>query len=136
MDFNKNDSGLEQVPRGGGKERRIHPRLDRWGTAWIGVLPEGPKVAGYLCNLSQGGCSIEADAEIPAQRGTSIEVLLRVSGLRLRIAGVIRHLEKSKTRAGIEFSAMSNRKAEQIVKLVKTLAEAGEKGSGNEEIQK
>ena len=102
-------------------ERRAHPRADGWGTAWIGIFPEGTKALGYLLNLGLGGCRIEADDAIPATDNASVEVLLHLRGYTLRLAGVIRHQEESKTKTGIEFTDVSPRKAEQIQKLLDQL---------------
>jgi len=102
-------------------ERRAHPRAHDWGTAWIGIFPEGTKALGYLLDLGLGGCRIEADDAIPATDNASVEVLLHLRGYTLRLAGVIRHQEEGNTRAGIEFADVSPRKAEQIQKLLEQL---------------
>jgi c-di-GMP-binding flagellar brake protein YcgR len=122
MDSTQKDS--EQGPPAadsGAMERRAHPRADGWGTAWIGIFPEGTKALTYLLDLGLGGCRIEADGAIPAGDNASVEVLLHLRGYTLRLAGVVRHLEESKTRAGIEFADVSPRKAEQIQKLLDQL---------------
>jgi len=107
-------------------ERRAHPRTKGWGTAWIGIFPEGTKALGYLVDFGQGGCCIEADDAIPATDKASVEVLLHLKGYTLRLAGVIRHQEESNTKAGIEFMDVSPHKAEQIQKLLELLvAELG-----------
>ncbi len=107
-------------------ERRAHPRAHDWGTAWIGIFPEGTKALGYLLDLGLGGCRIEADEAIQAGDDSSVEVLLHLKGYTLRLAGVIRHQEDGKTRAGIEFTDVCPRKAEQIQKLLDQLiAELG-----------
>jgi c-di-GMP-binding flagellar brake protein YcgR len=122
MDSTRNDS--EQgapAAESGAMERRAHPRADGWGTAWIGIYPEGTKSISYLLDLGLGGCRIEADDAIPAADNSSVEVLLHLKGYTLRLAGVIRHQEESKTRAGIEFTDVNPRKAEQIQKLLDQL---------------
>jgi c-di-GMP-binding flagellar brake protein YcgR len=127
MDSTQKDSEQgAQAAEGGVMERRAHPRADGWGTAWIGIFPEGTKALGYLLDLGLGGCRIEADEAIPAGDNASVEVLLHLRGYTLRLAGVIRHQEEGKTRAGIEFTDVSPRKAEQIQKLLDQLiAELG-----------
>jgi hypothetical protein len=106
------------------RERRTCPRAGCWGTVWINLLPEGVNVVGYLRNLSQRGCYIEADDSIPSRPGGRVEVLLHLGGSTLRLAGVIRHLEENNARAGIEFTNMSPRKAEQIRRLMENIAKA------------
>ena len=76
----------------------------------------------YLVDLSLGGCLVDADEAIPACVNACVEVLLQVDQLTLRLAGVIRHMEK-KTRAGIGFTDLSLRKAEQIHHLLGILIE-------------
>ena len=122
MDSTQKDS--EQGPpaaKSVAVERRAHPRAHDWGTAWIGIFPEGTKALTYLLDLGLGGCRIEADDAIPAGDHASVEVLLHLKGYTLRLAGVIRHQEDGKTKAGIEFADVSPRKAEQIQKLLEQL---------------
>jgi c-di-GMP-binding flagellar brake protein YcgR len=106
---------------GGAKERRGNPRVASWGTAWLGIFPEGTRVICYLLDLGLGGCQIEADGAIPASEGVCVEVLLHLEGSTLRLGGVIRHLEENQTRAGIEFADVSPRKAVQIQNLIDQL---------------
>jgi hypothetical protein len=109
-------------PWHGGKDRRASRRFRFWGIAGINILPDGPMVLCYLLDLGLGGCSVDADEAIPARVNGSVEVLLRVDQLTLRLAGVIRHMEK-KTRAGIGFTDLSLRKVEQIHHLMGMLIE-------------
>lgn len=121
MDSSQTESPLgEPAPKGGTRERRIHQRIDCWGTCWISILPDGIKFLGYPLNLSVGGCYFETDAELPAQVGVNVDVHLSVCGSTLRFAGTILHIEE-KTRAGIEFTQISSRKAEQIQQLTAKL---------------
>jgi c-di-GMP-binding flagellar brake protein YcgR len=102
-------------------ERRAHPRVGGWGTAWIGILPEGTKALSYLLDLGPGGCRVEADEAIPATGHANVEVLLQLKGYTLLLAGVIRHQEENQTKAGIEFIDVNPRKAEKIQKLLDQL---------------
>ena len=122
MDLTPNDSeqGTPSA-ESGTPERRAHPRAKGWGTAWIGIFPEGTKVLGYLLDLGQGGCCIETDDAIPAGGDATVEVVLHLKGYTVRLAGMIRHQEKSDTQAGIEFTDVSPRKADQIQKLLDQL---------------
>ena len=104
-------------PWHGGPDRRADSRFSSWGTAGINILPDGPLVLCYLVDLGLGGCSVDADEAIPACVNACVEVLLQVDQLTLRLAGVIRHMEK-KTRAGIGFTDLSLRKVEQVHHLL------------------
>ncbi len=120
--FKRKDS--EQGPpatEGGAMERRAHPRANGWGTAWIGIFPEGTKALGYLLDLGLGGCRIEADEAIPATDDASVEVLSASEGLHAATGGRDTPPGGGKTRAGIEFTDVSPRKAEQIQKLLDQL---------------
>lgn len=127
MDSERKDA--EQGPpatEGVAVERRAHPRAKSWGTAWIGIFPEGTKSLSYLLDMGLGGCRIEADEAIPATADASVEVLLQLKGSTLRLAGVIRHMEEDQTMAGIEFTEVNPRKAERIQKLIdQIIAELG-----------
>jgi c-di-GMP-binding flagellar brake protein YcgR len=127
MDSARKDS--EQGPpatEGEGRERRANQRANGWGTAWVSVFPEGTKILGYVLDLSLGGCRIEADEAIPATADATVEVLLQLTGSTVRLAGVVRHMEENQTRAGIEFTEVNPRKAEQIQKLIaQIVAEQG-----------
>jgi c-di-GMP-binding flagellar brake protein YcgR len=105
------------------KERRAHPRLNCKGVAEFRILPEGPKLFGFLTNLGMGGCSIECDKEIPATAAyAAVEVQMDVDDYRLRLAGCIRHIE-DEIQAGIQFTDVSSRKEEQIRILMEELVE-------------
>lgn len=102
-------------------ERRAHPRSKGWGTAWIGIFPEGTKALSYLLDLGLGGCRVEADDAIPGANHANVEVLLHLKGYTLLLSGVIRHQEENDTMAGIEFIDVSPRKAGKIQKLLELL---------------
>jgi hypothetical protein len=124
MDFIQKDSAQGSPAEGSaGAEHRVNPRSHCWGTAWINILPDGIKVMSYLIDLGLGGCLIETDSAIPAMIDTSVEVLLNVADFKLRLAGVIRHMD-GETKAGIEFTDLSLRKVEQIHALMAALIQA------------
>ncbi|MGC9158397.1 MAG: PilZ domain-containing protein [Terracidiphilus sp.] len=114
----------ELDPWRGGEDRRAEPRVRYWGTAGIRILPAGTLVLGYLLDLGLGGCLIDLDEAIPAQVGAGVEVLLSLDGFHLRLAGVVGHVEKKRTQAGITFIGLSLRKIEQIHHLMAALIEA------------
>lgn len=103
-------------------EQRVHPRLRCKGIAELRVLPVGGVAVGALFDLSKNGCCILSDIPIPAFEHSNVEVHLKVKGMSLRVAGVVRHVH-GQTRAGIEFLEVSARKAEQIEELMGELVE-------------
>ena len=109
-------------PQAGSRERRVHERLNCWGTCLVSVLPDGTKALSYPLNISAGGCYFESDTELPAEVGTNVELQICVNGCTLRVAGKILHME-GHTHAGIQFSEVSSRNAEQIQRLMAKLAE-------------
>jgi c-di-GMP-binding flagellar brake protein YcgR len=101
-------------------DRRASPRFYWKGTAVIVVPPCGPNVVGVLHDLSEGGCRIELEDGIPCGSGGYIEVVLYVRGFELRQTGIIRRME-GRTRAGIQFLDVTNRRAEQLRHVMKAL---------------
>jgi hypothetical protein len=55
-------------------------------------------------------------------RQSDVEVQIRVDGVTLRLAGVVRRVEERRDVA-LEFTAVSNRKAEQILFLLTEMFE-------------
>ncbi len=129
----ENESG--QKPESGGRERRVYPRSQCWGSAGIKILPDGVWVMGYLIDLGLGGCHIDADSVIPVEIGSRVEALLKLNGFSLRLAGVVAHMEENNLRAGIEFADVSARKEEQIERLMAAILQADkERAKGVEEL--
>jgi hypothetical protein len=98
-------------------EHRRYPRLECGGVADIRVLPNGGKERGTLLNLSKRGCCFMGNDRLRGCSGSNIEVHLKVRGIDLRVAGVIRHVRQG-MRAGIEFVELSERKRDQIEELI------------------
>jgi PilZ domain-containing protein len=104
-------------------EHRRFPRLPCGGTADVRVLPNGSKQTGSLADLSKRGCCFLSDEPLRGCSGSNIEVHLKVRGIDLQVAGVIRHVHQ-RLRAGIEFVELSERKCEQIEELIRELTVA------------
>ena len=102
--------------------RRTEPRFLCRGLAEVRVLPLGGRRSGTLLDLSASGCCIETIDPFPAIENPYVEVILTVSGFKLRIAGVVRRLH-DRQRVGIEFIDVTERKAQQIGDLVEDLIE-------------
>jgi c-di-GMP-binding flagellar brake protein YcgR len=103
-------------------ERRAQPRLRCKGTAEVRILHLGTTIAGTIDDLSAGGCCVLTEARFPPLEQPVVEVILTVNSSTLRVAGVIRNVQKER-RAGIEFVDVTRRKAEQILELVEELKE-------------
>ena len=117
------------------RERRIYPRTHCWGTTWLHILPEGPRIIGYLLNFGLGGCHLDTDSAIQAEVGDRVEVYLELDGAKLLLAGMIVHMEEGNLRVGIEFTDVSERKAEQIQRMMAAILEAEqERQAGVEEL--
>lgn len=101
-------------------ERRAKPRLRCKGIAELIVFPLVKKMPGTLLDLSVNGCCIDTEAPLPPIENPAVEVVLTVSGFKLRLAGVVRNVRRDH-RAGIEFIDVTKRKADQIQELVKDL---------------
>jgi c-di-GMP-binding flagellar brake protein YcgR len=113
---------IESKQDAGARERRAHLRLRCKGMADVLVLPDGPKIAASLIDISQGGCSIATETEILVRPHTPVEVCLSVRDSKLRLAGEIRYL-LDEARAGIQFIEVSSRKKEQIHILMAELVD-------------
>ncbi|MFZ1084785.1 MAG: PilZ domain-containing protein [Terracidiphilus sp.] len=100
--------------------RREHPRLRCAGTAEVHFFPAGIKSLGKVIDLSLGGCCIEVEEPIEEERGTCTEVYFCVMGNTVQVAGVLCNV-RNQVWAGIQFSAMSQRKAGQIQELIEEL---------------
>jgi hypothetical protein len=111
---------LEKTRRRG--DRRTHPRLDCGGDVEMRILPDGPKEVGSLRDLGLGGCRIRFNRALTIHRQSDVEVQIRVDGVTLRLAGVVRRVEERRDVA-LEFTAVSNRKAEQILFLLTEMFE-------------
>lgn len=101
-------------------ERRARPRLRCKGVAEMIVLSIGRRMPGALLDLSVNGCCIETSEPIPPIEQPGVEVVFSVDGFTLRLAGIVRNVRHDH-RAGIEFTGVTQRKAEQIRELVKEL---------------
>ena len=109
--------GVQGMP----DERRTHRRMPCKGLAEVRFLESEMRLHGTLFDLTVAGCCIEMPDPLPEFKEAIVEVHLSVNGVRLRIAGVLRNVRRQR-RAGIEFTEVSSRKAEQIRQLVREVA--------------
>lgn len=110
-------SGSKAGPKAGRDERRKYARLRCKGAAEIRYLEMDARTTGTLVDLSVAGCCIEAGDALPVAENPVVEVHLRVNRSVLCVAGVVRYVRQER-RAGIEFTGMTERKAQQIKDLV------------------
>ena len=101
-------------------ERRTQPRLQCTGTAKVHLFPARIRCDGSLVNMSLGGCCVEVKEPIEEPLGSRVEVYLRVMGMTVQVAGVLCHV-RDQVCAGIQFTGVSCRKAEQINELIEEL---------------
>jgi hypothetical protein len=130
------DSEWKAAEMGPGSENRRYPRLECVGIAYIRLIPNGIKEPGSVVNLSKRGCCFRANKPLCGSAGSTVEVHLKVNGINLRFAGVIRHVHKG-ARAGIEFVIWSERKCRQIDELIAELTEMDKRvGRGRQKVHK
>lgn len=104
------------------REHRKFPRRPCEGIADIRVLPNGGREAGSIADMSRRGCCFVPAAPLRGVAGSRIEIHLKVRGIDLRIAGVIRHV-RNRMRAGIEFLDLTDRKLNEIDEVLVELSE-------------
>ena len=112
------DQPTEVLPKQ--DERRSKPRLNCEGVAELIVLDIGFRRTGNVLDLSVHGCCIETSTPMPPIERRAVEVVFTVDHVTLRLAGIVRNVRKN-LRAGIQFTKITERKAEQIEDLVKEL---------------
>lgn len=101
------DQPTEVLPKQ--DERRSKPRLNCEGVAELIVLDIGFRRTGNVLDLSVHGCCIETSTPMPPIERRAVEVVFTVDHVTLRLP------------AGIQFTKITERKAEQIEDLVKEL---------------
>ncbi|HTY84542.1 MAG TPA: PilZ domain-containing protein [Silvibacterium sp.] len=103
------------------EEKRRHPRYRCEGMAEVFLPHGGLLLRGRILNLSVSGCYIET-AMLNLERGTLVEVYFVTNRLQFRVQGNIAEV-RGKRGAGISFVNVSPRRAVQIARLVRELAE-------------
>jgi hypothetical protein len=103
------------------EEKRRHPRYRCDGTAEVFLPHGGLLLRGRISNLSVSGCYVET-AMLNLERGTLVEVYFVTNQLQFRVQGNIAEVRR-KRGAGISFVNVSPRRALQIARLVRELAE-------------
>ena len=106
----------------GEESRRANPRLQFKGRAEIRVLPDGQKAPATIIDLSLGGCCVELGGPMRVEAYSHVEIRLCVEGTNFQVAGIVRHRQDG-FKIGVEFTDVSDRKAEQIRELMVFLFE-------------
>jgi hypothetical protein len=106
-------------------ERRKQPRqqVDTWAT--IHLVNIASRLRGRILNLSLGGCSIRTEKCFPVGIYTRVEAEFHFEGLPFRLGGVVQALPDRKN-VGIRFLDMSERKREQVERLMAEIAQSRE----------
>jgi c-di-GMP-binding flagellar brake protein YcgR len=102
------------------ESRREHPRMRCAGSAEVHFFPAGVRSLGKVVDLSLGGCCIELEDPVEEPRGTRVEAYFCVMGNTLQVPGILCHV-RNQVWAGIQFSNISPRKAEQIQELIEEI---------------
>lgn len=103
-------------------ERRQHPRLPVDTHATLLLIEAGLRLSGRLLNLSFGGCLILTDNRFPTGVYRRVEVEFTLQGISFRVAGVTQGVY-DRRRVGVRFLDVSERKREQLLLLLREIAE-------------
>ncbi len=103
-------------------ERRQHPRQAVDTSAILHMVDVGSKMTGRLLNLSLGGCLIRTDDRFPTGIFRRVETEFYLSGIGFRLAGVTQSV-RDRRNIGIRFLDMSDRKREQLIRLIREIEE-------------
>lgn len=104
------------------RERRQHARHKIDTTAMLYMVEVGARMSGRLLNLSLGGCLIRTDERFPTGVFRRIEIEFCMQGIPFRIAGVTQNVHDRRN-VGIRFVDMSDRKREQLIRLMREIEE-------------
>ena len=105
------------------RKRRRDPRhtVDEAGS--LQLVHEGSVIACRIIDLSLGGCKVRAESQFLAGPMVRVEVLFKVLGETLRIAGVTQWTRR-KQWIGIRFLDVSERKRAALMQLIREIEES------------
>src|SRR5277367_28021 len=106
-------------------ERRKQSRQQVDTYATILLVKIASRLRGRILNLSLGGCSIRTVERFPVGIYTRVETEFHLDGLQFRLGGVVQALADRKN-VGIRFVDMSERKREQVERLMAEIARSRE----------
>ncbi|HVZ82062.1 MAG TPA: PilZ domain-containing protein [Terracidiphilus sp.] len=104
------------------RRRRAYPRYTVDTTAILYMVDVGARMTGRLLNLSLGGCLIRTDDRFPTGAFRRIEAEFCLQGIPFRLPGVTQNV-RDRRNVGIRFLDLSDRKREQLARLMREIAE-------------
>jgi c-di-GMP-binding flagellar brake protein YcgR len=99
------------------RNRRKDPRYTVDGAGSLQLVHQGSTIDCRIIDLSLGGCQIRAEGQFLAGPMVRVEVLFRVLGETLRIAGVTQWT-RQKQWIGIRFLDVTERKRTALLQLI------------------
>jgi c-di-GMP-binding flagellar brake protein YcgR len=111
------------------RERRAQARHVLDTSAAIYLIRTGSSLKGRILDLSLGGCRICTDERFSVGIHTRVETEFRLEGLPFRLSGVIQAIY-GRCIMGIRFLDVSERKRNQLEKLMREMEAAEARGSG------
>ncbi len=101
-------------------ERRSQLRFAVDAEATLILVDRGATIRGRLCEISLDGCRVHADRHLSFSTPASIELLFRIHGVAFRLGGTL-HWTDPQQAAGIQFSAMAERRRAALLELLTEL---------------
>jgi hypothetical protein len=108
--------------------RRRHQRYAVEEAASLLLIRHGSAIPCRLLDLSLGGCRLHSSKPFLAGPMVRVEVIFKVLGEPLRIAGVTQWT-KSNEFLGIRFLDMSERKRAKLLQLIEEISEPRSSGA-------
>jgi c-di-GMP-binding flagellar brake protein YcgR len=102
------------------RNRRKDPRYTVDEAGSLQLVHQGSTIDCRIIDLSLGGCQVRADGQFLAGPMVRVEVLLRVLGETLRIAGVTQWT-RQKQWIGIRFLDVTERKQAALLHLIREI---------------
>jgi c-di-GMP-binding flagellar brake protein YcgR len=104
------------------RNRRKDPRYTVDEAGSLQLVHQGSTIDCRIIDLSLGGCQVRAEGQFLAGPMVRVEVLLRVLGETLRIAGVTQWT-RQKQWIGIRFLDVTERKRAALLQLIREIEE-------------
>jgi hypothetical protein len=105
--------------------RRKEPRHDVDTSAVIRLIDMGATVEGRILAVSMGGCRIQTKRRFPVGVFRRVETEFRIDGLPFRLPGVTQAIYDP-FNVGIRFVDFTERKREQLARLIEEIKAAAE----------
>jgi c-di-GMP-binding flagellar brake protein YcgR len=102
--------------------RRAQARHEVVTTATVFLVEGGLMLRGRILDLSVSGCRICCDEPFPVSTYTRVEIEFRLAGLPFLLGGVVQAIHDRRD-VGIRFLEVSERKREQVDRLIAEIEE-------------